>query len=1300
MSFGATPNIFRGVVAGNQVTFNGVPVLAPVTGDFSRVFRITNVRANVGVPTGPEPHPVQVSLSVTGPAAFPVDVQTQIAAFIEPGLAPSVRNAANSGALTSGSDSLAFPQCTSTNGPVNGATLRFTETFATAFKTRLASMVTSTGIGPIDNNYIQNTPGVNYVSESGLVLAAGGGTAGLADFGTRLRATFNNVPPGVRVFVTTTNYAAANGLAAVADPAGGSPTFLASALGNGRVAPAIAQLVQDETTPDDHGQVPAVAGTIALGPSATPTSLAEVTLANGRGEAVWEVIQANQFSAESLDFGVYFQYAGGTPPVGTGTVSLSYAPTPSALTGADVFQASATQPIPRFVDSGTATDVVSIGACPATHFTVTASPTASADTPVSVGVIALDAANNTVTTYSGTVHFTSTDPLAALPPNSHLTSGIGSFAAGLSTPGNQTISVLDVAAPSITGTSGTIAVSAAVPITLSLAPTNVTYGASQTVTATVTSGGVPATSGTVTFVDAGTGTTLASNVPVSNGVASATAVLSAGLHSIVATYNPDATHTVPSGAIFGTVNKAVLTVTAQNATKVAGAPLPQLTALLTGFVNGDTIAAVTGTPSVTTSATAASPAGNYPIAAAAGTLAAANYTFTFVNGTLVVTAQPTLNENTGGSTPATGFFGQSFTTPSSGPWFNVTFNFFSDQGQTPVALGTAYLFISPYTGSPADLNGQAVTAQSLRARPHARPQGFVAASTGVVNGAYVFPPSVVLQPNTTYYIYEDTVVPGVMTGAVVDGANDFVASSPGSPFTPSAVSTNFRLGGTTVPPSPPQTVVDLTSSLNPSTAGQPVTFTALVSADNGTVTFLDGTTTLSTVTLSGGRATYTTSALAAGTHTIAATYSGGVQATMVQTVTALESTISLAASPANAAAGQAITLTATVGPATAPAGYAPPSGQVTFSMEGGSILAPPVVLGSVALASGKAVWNLASLPVGTHYLTASYRGDGIWAARSSQITFTVSPATTTTTVSLAMISGQLTLTGIVTGAGTPTGTVEFRNGSTVIASAVLSGGKASSAVTSSAMGRPIVAVYSGDAGFQPSTSTPLPVLTNAAWSSDSSFAADEIASVFRVSGLRGDTSATLPLTASLGGATVTLTDSAGASRPTMLYGVFASAGQINLLLPGGLASGPATVTIAVPDGPTASTVIDIANTAPGIFTTTMDGKGGYAGQVFYLHRDGTQSAVTAGADPIDLGANGDQVYLVLYGSGLRHAGTVSVTLNGTNLPVLFFGPQGAYPGLDQINVGPLPASLAGASLANLVVRADGQPANAVTVRLQ
>ena len=74
------------------------------------------------------------------------------------------------------------------------------------------------------------------------------------------------------------------------------------------------------------------------------------------------------------------------------------------------------------------------------------------------------------------------------------------------------------------------------------------------------------------------------------------------------------------------------------------------------------------------------------------------------------------------------------------------------------------------------------------------------------------------------------------------------------------------------------TTTALTSSLNPSNYGQAVTFTATVTSagptPTGKVKFMDGTTTLKSVTLSGGVAALTTSKLAVGTHPITAQYLG------------------------------------------------------------------------------------------------------------------------------------------------------------------------------------------------------------------------------------------------------------------------------------------------------------------------------------------------------------------------------------------------------------------------------------------
>jgi hypothetical protein len=85
-----------------------------------------------------------------------------------------------------------------------------------------------------------------------------------------------------------------------------------------------------------------------------------------------------------------------------------------------------------------------------------------------------------------------------------------------------------------------------------------------------------------------------------------------------------------------TITVVPLTITANNSTRAVGAPNPAFTVSYSGFVNGDTSASLTGTLSCTTTATAASPAGTYPINCSG--LTSANYTITWMPGTLTVTA--------------------------------------------------------------------------------------------------------------------------------------------------------------------------------------------------------------------------------------------------------------------------------------------------------------------------------------------------------------------------------------------------------------------------------------------------------------------------------------------------------------------------------------------------------------------------------------------------------------------------------------------------------------------------------------
>ncbi|WP_243373251.1 MBG domain-containing protein [Geotalea sp. SG265] len=118
----------------------------------------------------------------------------------------------------------------------------------------------------------------------------------------------------------------------------------------------------------------------------------------------------------------------------------------------------------------------------------------------------------------------------------------------------------------------------------------------------------------------------------------ATAASPAGTYPITAAGGVSSNYAFTYAAGTLTVDKAVLTVTADDQTRVVGAPDPIYTATYSGFVAGDTSAVVSGAPIFSTTATAASPAGTYPITPTQGNLAADNYTFTFVNGTLTITA--------------------------------------------------------------------------------------------------------------------------------------------------------------------------------------------------------------------------------------------------------------------------------------------------------------------------------------------------------------------------------------------------------------------------------------------------------------------------------------------------------------------------------------------------------------------------------------------------------------------------------------------------------------------------------------
>jgi large repetitive protein len=181
------------------------------------------------------------------------------------------------------------------------------------------------------------------------------------------------------------------------------------------------------------------------------------------------------------------------------------------------------------------------------------------------------------------------------------------------------------------------------------------------------------------------------------------------------------------------------------------------------------------------------------------------------------------------------------------------------------------------------------------------------------------------------------------------------------------------------------TTVQLTSSLNPSRAGQPVTFTAVVNSQfgmpTGTVTFMDGTVPIGTQQLEKGSASVKISTLSVSTHSIAASYggdtnySGSISPTLTQTVNSAELPVilELISAPNPSMVGQTVQFTATV----SSAGSATPTGSVTIS-EGSTIYGAGTVI------SGRALISTSSIPVGIHEIRGTYGGDATHLGATSE----------------------------------------------------------------------------------------------------------------------------------------------------------------------------------------------------------------------------------------------------------------------------------------------------------------------------
>jgi uncharacterized protein (TIGR03437 family) len=175
---------------------------------------------------------------------------------------------------------------------------------------------------------------------------------------------------------------------------------------------------------------------------------------------------------------------------------------------------------------------------------------------------------------------------------------------------------------------------------------------------------------------------------------------------------------------------------------------------------------------------------------------------------------------------------------------------------------------------------------------------------------------------------------------------------------------------------------------------------------------------------------------------------------------------------------------------------------------------------------------------------------------------------------------------------------------------------------------------------------------------------------------------------------------------------FVSPTQVNYLVPSNAATGAATISIFNDAGAISIDTVQIDKIAPGLFAANANGQGVAAASVLRVKAGGAQvyegavrfDAASARyvAVPIDLGIEGDQVFLLMFGSGIRYRGAlgaITATIGGVAAEVLFAGAQGDFPGLDQINLR-VPKTLAGRGEVNIVLTVEGKQANAVTVHFK
>ncbi len=717
-------------------------------------------------------------------------------------------------------------------------------------------------------------------------------------------------------------------------------------------------------------------------------------------------------------------------------------------------------------------------ASPSSKLTSSANPSASG--------VSVTFTDTLPTTVSGTVTFTSGS--SAVIGTSPVVNGLATISTSSLPVGQTTITATyngdDNNNTSVDSLVQTVKQTPSIALTSSANPSSVNQ--SVTFTATLPS----AVTNTVTFTD---GATTLGTVTVTSGVATVTTLsLTAGSHTITATYNGDGTYG-PATTNLTQIVKGTPTITVATSGPSTFGNNVTITATVPSGVTG-TVTFTSGSTSLGTAnisgTTASVSTSTLPVGS--NTITATYNGDTYNNTATAITTQVVSMASTTTTLASSlnpSINGQSVTftatLSSSSATGSITFSDgASVLGTTTVSAGvatfsTSTLNVGAHTITAAysgDTNWSASTSAPLTQN--------VNKVAPTVNLASSLNPSSSGQPVTFTATLSNSSATGNITfsdGATVLGATAVSAGvatfststlNAGTHIITAAYSGDTTWGAATSGPLT-QTVkgaptVNLTSSLNPSSPGQSVTFTATLSSSSatGNITFSDGATILGTASVSGGSAAISTSALSAGSHTIIAAYGGdttwdaATSGPLTQTVK-VSPTVNLASSLNPSTYNQSVTFTATLSNSSA-------TGNITFS-DGAT------VLGTTAVSGGSAAISTSTLNVGSHIVTAAYSGDPTWGAATSlpltQTVNKISPTLPPPAVSNPNIPSGTSETITETVPPGVSGPVTFYNGSDPIGTAPVVGGTATITVSNLPVGNnPITASTPGDANNNPATS--------------------------------------------------------------------------------------------------------------------------------------------------------------------------------------------------------------------------------------